>query len=52
MPIRTRGAGGDRGGEGEGLGEVAVVEQVVLGQPDRVRAEAVGLLADISRVKP
>ena len=33
------------GGEGEGLGEVAVVEPVVLGEPERMRAEPVGFLA-------
>ena len=40
-------AGGDGGGEGQGLGQVAVVEEVVLAQPDGVAAEGVGLLAHL-----
>ena len=33
--------------EGEGLAEVAVVELVVLGEPERVDAEPVSLLAQL-----
>ena len=51
MPIRTRvGSRRDRGGEGERLGQVAVVEQVVLGEPDRMGAEPFGLLAQLEGV--
>ncbi len=40
----------DRGREGERLRQVAVVEQVVLGEPHRVGAEPFGLLAELEGV--
>jgi hypothetical protein len=46
---RAPGAGGDGGSEDEWLGEVAVLEAVVLGEPDAVGAEAVGLRRDVDQ---
>ena len=46
---RHLGAGRHRGGQREGLGQVAVVEAVVLGQPDGVAAKALRLLAHLQR---
>ena len=46
---RSARAGGHRGGQRQRLGQVAVVETVVLRQPDRVAPEALGLLAHLQR---
>ena len=43
--------GGDRGGEGQRLREVAVLEEVVLGQPHRRRAEPLGFLHEFQRAR-
>jgi hypothetical protein len=45
-PLRT---GGDRRGHRQRLREIAVVEQVMLGHPDGVDAEPVGLFAHLQR---
>ena len=41
----------DRGREGERLREIAVLEEVVLGEPHRRRAEALGTLDELERAR-